>query len=48
MIIFIDLIMIFSLDVFANKQHVSPKLSLVNVSALNKLLSFKIFVSEDE
>ena len=48
MIIFIDLIMIFSSDVFANKHHVSSKLSLVNVSTLNKLLRFEIFVSENE
>ena len=33
---------------FADKDHVSPKLSLVNVLGLNYLLRLKIFVSEDE
>ena len=35
------------LDVFAHKDHVSPKLSLVNVPRLNFLLRLEIFVSED-
>ena len=47
MIIFIYLIMIFSSNVFADKQHVGPKLNLVNVPAFNKLLRSDIFVSED-
>ena len=47
MIIFIYLIMIFSSNVFANKQHVGPKLNLVNVPDFNKLLRSEIFVSED-
>ena len=34
-------------DVFADKDHVSPKLSLVNVPELNFLLRSEIFVSED-
>ena len=34
-------------DVFANKDHVFPKLSLVNVLGLNFLLRLEIFVSED-
>ena len=34
-------------DVFADKDHVSPKLSLVNVPRLNILLRSEIFVSED-
>ena len=32
---------------FADKEHVSPKLSCVNVLGLNFLLRSKIFVSED-
>ena len=48
MIICIDLIMISSLDVFADKRHVAPRLSLVNVLGLNKLMRSKIFISEDE
>ena len=35
------------LDVFTDKDHVSPKLSLVNVPGLNFLLRSEIFVSED-
>ena len=34
-------------DVFADKDHVSPKLSFVNVPKLNLLLRLEIFVSED-
>ena len=34
-------------NVFANKDHTSPKLSLVNVPRLNFLLRPEIFVSED-
>ena len=47
MIIFIGLTMISSSNIFANKMHVAPRLSLVKVSALNYLLRFDIFVSED-
>ena len=32
---------------FADKEHVSPKISCVNVLGLNILLSLEIFVSED-
>ena len=39
--------MISSLDVFADKRHVAPRLNLVNVLALNYLLRSKIFISED-
>ena len=39
--------MISSSDVFADKRHVAPRLSLVNVLALNRLLRSKIFISED-
>ena len=34
-------------NVFADKDHVAPKLSLINALALNYLLRFEIFVSED-
>lgn len=47
MMIFIDLTTIFFSDVFADKDHISPKLSLTNVLALNYLLRLEIFVSED-
>ena len=47
MIICIDLIMISSY-VFADKRHVAPRLSLVNVLGLNKLLRLKIFISKDK
>ena len=32
---------------FTDKRHVAPKLSLVNVAGLNKVLSSEIFMSED-
>ena len=38
--------MICSSVVFADKRHVAPKLSLVNVAGLNKVLRSEIFVSE--
>ena len=44
---FVFLTTIFILDIFANKKHVSPKLSLVNVPGLNYLLRSEIFVSKD-
>ena len=47
MIIFIDLTLISSSDIFVDKRHVAPKLSLVNVSGLNKLLRSEVFISED-
>jgi len=34
-------------DVFADKDHIASKLSLVNVLGLNFLLRSEIFVSED-
>ena len=46
-IIVIDLTVISLSDVFANKDHVASKLSLINVPALNYLLKSEIFVSED-
>ena len=48
MMIFIDLTIIFFSDVFANKDHVAPRISLTNVSAFNYLLRSEIFVSKDE
>ena len=45
--IFIALTMISFSDLFANKQHVTLRLNLVNVLTLNKLLRSKIFISED-
>ena len=45
--IFVNLTLIFFLDIFANKDHVSPKLSHTNVSTLNYLFRSDIFVSED-
>ena len=34
-------------DVFADKRHIAPKLNLVNVAGLNKLLRLEVFMSED-
>ena len=42
-----DLTNIFLLNVFTDKNHVTPKLSLINVPALNYLLRLEVFVSED-
>ena len=44
---FVNLTMVCSLDVFADKAYVAPRLSFVNVVALNKVLRSEIFVSED-
>ena len=41
------LAMFCSLATFADRRQVAPRLSLTNVAALNYLLRFKIFVSED-
>ena len=46
--IFINLTLIFFLDIFADWDHVSPKFSHTNVQALNHLLRLEIFMSEDE
>ena len=43
----ISLTMIFSSAVFANKKHIAPKLSLIDVASLNKVLRSEIFVNED-
>ena len=45
--IFVNLTLISFLEIFADKDHVSPKLSHTNVQALNYLLRSEIFVSED-
>ena len=37
----------FPFESFADKDHVAPKISLVNIQALNYLLRSEIFVSED-
>ena len=47
MIVFIFLTTISSSDVFADENHVAPRLSQVNVLGLNKLLRSEIFISED-
>ena len=44
--IFVNLTLIFFLDIFADRDHVSPKFSHTNVQALNYLLRSEIFVSE--
>ena len=44
---FIGLTMIFSSTVFANKRHIAPRLSLVNIADLNKVLRSEVFVSEN-
>ena len=41
------LAMFCSLATFADRRQVAPRLSLTNVAALNYLLRFEIFVSED-
>ena len=48
MIIFTDLTMISSSDVFANKTYVALRLSLVNILSQNKLLRSEVFISEDK
>jgi len=44
---FVGLTMICSSAVFADKSHVAPRLNLVNVAYLNKVLRSEVFVSED-
>ena len=44
---FIGLTMIFSSAVFIEKRHVVPRLSLVNIVDLNRVLRSKVFVSKD-
>ena len=45
--IFVNLTLISSLDTFADRDHISPKICHTNVQALNYLLRSEIFVSED-
>ena len=45
--VFVFIIIIFFLDIFADKEHVSLKLSLVNIPRLNYLLRSEIFINED-
>ena len=45
--IFIALTMISFSDLFADKQHVTLRLNLVNVLTLNKLQRLEIFINED-
>ena len=35
-------------NVFADKRHVAPRLSLVNIQGLNTVLRSEIFISEDK
>ena len=42
------LTMFCSSAIFADKRQIAPRLSLTNVAALNYLLRFEIFVSEDK
>jgi len=44
---FIGLTMICFSTVFADKRHVAPRLNLVNVADLNRVLRFEVFMSED-
>ena len=45
---FVDLTIICSSNVFADKRHITPILSLVNVQGLNKVLRSEIFIREDK
>ena len=44
---FIGLVVICSSVVFVDKKHVTPRLNLVNVTDLNKVLRSEVFMSED-
>ena len=44
---FIGLTMIYSSVVFVDKRHVVPRLNLVNIMDLNRVLRSKVFMSED-
>ena len=44
---FSSLTIICSSAVFTDKRHTAPRLSLVNVNNLNRVLKFEVFVSED-
>ena len=45
---FVGLTMISSSDFFIDKNHIAPRLILVKVQGLNKLLRSEIFISEDK
>ena len=45
---FHELIMALFLDVIANRRHIAPRLSHINIAALNYVLRSEIFVSEDQ
>ena len=47
-VVFIFLTTISSSDFFADKNHIAPRLSHVNIPGLNKLPRSEIFISEDE
>ena len=47
MMCFIGLTMIYSSVVFVDKRHVVPRLNLVNITDLNRVLRSKVFMSED-
>jgi len=44
---FIGLTMICSSAIFADKRHIAPRLSLVNITELNRVPRSEVFVSED-
>ncbi|KAL0016312.1 hypothetical protein SO802_003381 [Lithocarpus litseifolius] len=44
---FVNLTIVYSSNVYADKRHFSPRLSLVNVTGLNKVLQSEIFASAD-
>ena len=44
---FIGLTVICSMAIFVNKKHVVPRLNLVNVVDLNRVLRFEVFVSKE-
>ena len=44
---FSSLTIIYSSTIFADKGHVAPRLSLVNINDLNRVLKSEVFVSED-
>ena len=45
---FIGLTVIGSSVVFADKKHVTPRLSLVNIPDLNRVQRSEVFMSEDK
>ena len=47
MMVFSSLTIICSATVFADKRHTEPRLNLVNINDLNRVLRFEVFVSDD-